>query len=208
MNAEQDKMDFVILAAGDGKRFLSADSSTRRAKQFQHLAGRMVLLHSLDTISKWPSCGQIVIVLPQDGVEVDILNSLKTAASAAPVSVRFTPGGASRSASTLNGLKALSALNPNKLVAIHDAARPSVPYQVLNELLSACIGGADGAIPSLPMTDTVKHVDKTNKVLNTVHKSALRRAQTPQAFSFDKLFHLHQTNADKAGKQREILFGE
>ena len=201
MNAEQDKMDFVILAAGNGKRFLSADPSTRHAKQFELLAGRMVLLHSLDTISQWPSCGQIVIVLPQDGVEVDILNSLKTAASAAPVSVSFTPGGASRSASTLNGLKALSALIPNKLVAIHDAARPSVPHQVLNELLSACTGGADGAIPSLPMTDTVKHVDKTNKVLNTVDRSALRRVQTPQAFSFDKLFRLHQTNADKAGKQ-------
>ena len=201
MNAEQDKMDFVILAAGHGKRFLSADPSTRHAKQFELLAGRMVLLHSLDTISQWPSCGQIVIVLPQDGVEVDILNSLKTAASAAPVSVSFTPGGASRSASTLNGLKALSALNPNKLVAIHDAARPSVPHKVLNELLSACTGGADGAIPSLLMTDTVKHVDKTNKVLNTVDRSALRRVQTPQAFSFDKLFRLHQTNAEKAGKQ-------
>jgi len=201
MNAEQDKMDFVILAAGHGNRFLSADPSTRHAKQFELLAGRMVLLHSLDSISQWPLCGQIVIVLPQDGVEVDILNSLKTAASAAPVSVSFTPGGASRSASTLNGLKALSGLIPNKLVAIHDAARPSVPHKVLNELLSACTGGADGAIPSLPMTDTVKHVDKTNKVLNTVDRSALRRVQTPQAFSFDKLFRLHQANADKAGKQ-------
>ena len=72
MNVEQDKMDFVILAAGDGKRFLSADPSTRHAKQFELLAGRMVLLHSLDTISQWPFCGQIVIVLPQDGVEIDI----------------------------------------------------------------------------------------------------------------------------------------
>ncbi len=201
MNVEQDKMDFVILAAGDGKRFLSADPSTRRAKQFQLLAGRMVLLHSLDSISQWPSCGKIVIVLPQHGVEVDILNSLETAAKAATVPVSFTPGGASRSASTLNGLKALSALIPNKLVAIHDAARPLVPHQVLNELLSACTGGADGAIPSLPITDTVKHVDKTNIVLHTVDRSALRRVQTPQAFSFDKLFRLHQTNADKGVKQ-------
>ena len=201
MNAEQDKMDFVILAAGNGKRFLSANPSNRLAKQFELLAGRMVLLHSLDTISQWPFCGKIVIVLPQNGVEVDILNSLKTAASAAPISVSFTPGGASRSASTLNGLKALSALIPNKLVAIHDAARPFVPHQVLNELLSACTGGADGAIPSLPMTDTVKHVDETNKVLDTVDRSTLRRVQTPQAFSFDKLFRLHQTNADKACKQ-------
>ena len=201
MNTEQDKMDFVILAAGDGKRFLSADPSTRRAKQFQLLAGRMVLLHSLDTISQWPSCGRIVIVLPQDGVEVDIMNSLETAARATTVPVSFTPGGASRSASTLNGLKALSALIPNKLVAIHDAARPLVPHQVLNDLLSACAGGADGAIPSLPITDTVKHVDKTNKVLHTVDRSALRRVQTPQAFSFNKLFRLHQTNVDKGGKQ-------
>ena len=201
MNVEQDKMDFVILAAGDGKRFLTANSSSGRAKQFELLAGKMVLLHSLDAISQWPYCGQIVIVLPQDGVEIGILHSLETAASAASVSVSFTSGGASRSASTLNGLKALSALIPNQLVAIHDAARPCVPHQVLNELLSACTGGADVAIPSLPVTDTVKHVDKTNKVLNTVDRSALRRVQTPQAFSFDKLLRLHQTNADKDGKQ-------
>ena len=69
MNAGQEKMDFVILAAGGGKRFSSANPSSRRAKQFELLAGRMVLLHSLDTISQWPSCGQIVIVLPQDGAD-------------------------------------------------------------------------------------------------------------------------------------------
>ena len=103
--------------------------------------------------------------------------------------------------STLNGLKALSALTPNKLVAIHDAARPFVPHHVLDNLHAACVSGADVAIPSLPLTDTVKHVDHTNTVLDTVDRNTLRRVQTPQAFSFDKLFRLHQANADKGGKQ-------
>ena len=200
MNAVQEKMDFVILAAGEGKRFLSADPSERCAKQFQQLAGRMVLLHSLDAISQWPSCGQIVIVLPEAGVEDKILNRLKTAAMAAPVSINFASGGESRSASTLNGLKTLSALRPSKLVAIHDAARPFVPQQVLDNLYAGCMSGADAVIPSLPITDTVKRVDQTNIVLNTVDRGALRRVQTPQAFAFDKLFRLHQTNADKGGK--------
>lgn len=201
MRVAQNKMDFVILAAGDSKRFLSTDPSARRAKQFQLLAGRMVLLHSLDAISQWPSCGQIVIVLPEAGVEDEILNHLERAGRDTSVSVSFTSGGASRSASTLNGLNTLSKLKPNKLVAIHDAARPFVPQQVLDNLQAACENGADGAIPSLPMTDTVKHVDQTNTVLETVDRSALRQVQTPQAFSFDKLFHLHQINADKKGKQ-------
>ena len=201
MSAAKNKMDFVILAAGDGNRFLSADSSPRRAKQFQLLAGRMVLLHSLDAICKWPSCGQIVIVLPEAGVEDDILNCLEREARTIPISVNFTSGGSSRSASTLNGLRALSALTPHKLVAIHDAARPFVPHQVLDDLHAACANGADGAIPSLPITDTVKHVDQTNTVLDTVDRSTLRRVQTPQVFSFDKLFRLHQSNANKNGKQ-------
>jgi len=201
VNAVQDKMDFVILAAGESNRFFSTDPSSRHAKQFQLLAGKMVLLHSLDAISQWPSCGQIIIVLPKTGVENKILNYIETAARAAPVSVNFTSGGSSRSASTLNGLKALYALSPSKLVAIHDAARPFVPHQVLDNLHAACASGADAAIPSLPVTDTVKRVDQTNTVIDTVDRSALRRAQTPQAFSFDKLFRLHKTNADRGGKQ-------
>ena len=188
MNAMQDKMDFVILAAGYGNRFFSTDSALRHAKQFQLLAGKMVLLHSLDAISQWPSCGQIVIVLPETGIENNILSYLEKAARAAPVCVNFTSGGSSRSASTLNGLKALSALTPNELVAIHDAARPFVPHQVLDNLHAACASGADAAIPSLPLTDTVKHVDQSNTVLDTIDRSTLRRVQTPQAFSFDKLF--------------------
>ncbi len=201
MNALQNKMDFVILAAGSGNRFFSANPTFRHAKQFQLLAGKMVLLHSLDAISQWPYCGQIVIVLPEIGLENNILNNLETAARAAPVSVNFTSGGSSRSSSTLNGLKALSALTPNKLVAIHDAARPFVPHQVLDNLHAALKSGADAAIPSLPVTDTLKHVDKTNTVLDTIDRSTLRRVQTPQAFSFDKLFCLHKLNADRGGKQ-------
>ena len=201
MNNVQDKMDFVILAAGDSNRFLSTSPSVRRAKQFQLLAGRMVLLRSLDTISQWPNCGQIVIVLPETGIENEIQNHLERAARTTPVSVNFTSGGASRLASTLNGLKTLSSLTPNKLVAIHDAARPFVPHQVLDDLHAACESGADGAIPSLPMTDTIKLVDQSNIILDTIDRNALRRVQTPQAFSFHKLFHLHQTNADKKGKQ-------
>ena len=201
MNIVQDKMDFIILAAGNGNRFLSADLSARRSKQFQLLAGRMVLLHSLDAISQWPSCGQIVIVLPEASVENDILNYLEREAKEIPVSVFFASGGASRSASTLNGLKTLSKLTPNKLVAIHDAVRPFVPHQVLDDLYAACAGGADAAIPSLPMTDTVKHVDQTKTVLNTIDRGTLKRAQTPQAFLFDKIYRLHQENADKRGKQ-------
>ena len=88
----------------------------------------------------------------------------------------------------LEWFEALSALTPNELVAIHDAARPFVPHHVLDNLHAAFANGADAAIPSLTVTDTVKHVDNTNTVLDTIDRSTLRRVQTPQAFHLINFF--------------------
>ena len=195
MAATDIKMDFVLLAAGQSRRFSAGKPSAGQAKQFQLLAGKPVLLHSLEAISTWPRCGQIVVVLPEEGIAADITTLLEQAAASAPAPVHFTTGGPTRTASTVNGLCALAMSEHSADVAVHDAARPFVPHQVLDALLAARTGGADGAVPALPITDTVKLIDDAEAVLSTVDRTTLRRVQTPQAFSFDTLLALHEAFA-------------
>ena len=199
MTAADLKMDFIILAAGQSRRFSENTPSAGPAKQFQQLSGKLVMLHSLEAISIWPQCGRIIIVLPEGGVDETVTKQLNQAASRCPVLVDFTSGGPTRTASTLNGLKALSESEHNTIVAVHDAARPFVPHHVLDALFAALKTGADGAVPALPMTDTVKQVDRTQTILSTVDRTSLRRVQTPQAFAFDTLLQLHEAFASGDG---------
>lgn len=195
------KMDFVILAAGQSRRFSANNNSAGPAKQFHLLSGKPVLLHSLEAISSWPHCGHIVMVLPESGLDEATDQQLNQAAAEAPVPVHFTTGGPTRTASALNGLRALAQTEHNMDVAVHDAARPQVPHQVLDALLAARAGGADGAVPGLDINDTVKQIDDTNTIISTVDRATLRRVQTPQAFAFDTLLQLHESFAASGDDQ-------
>ena len=93
MAAPTDKMDFVILAAGQSRRFRAGDRAAAEPKQFQLLSGQPVVLHSLRAISSWTDCGQIMVVLPETGVEQVMRDQLDAAAADAPVRVHFTTGG-------------------------------------------------------------------------------------------------------------------
>ena len=114
----------------------------------------------------------------EEGVDELFTNQLKEAARSCPVPVQFTTGGATRTASTLNGLRALAEREHSASVAVHDAARPFVPHHVLDALLAARKAGADGAVPALPITDTVKQVDRKQIILSTIDRTSLRRVQT------------------------------
>lgn len=197
MAAPTDKMDFVILAAGQSRRFIADDRATAAPKQFQMLSGQPVMLHSLSAISTWPHCGQIIVVLPETGVDQAMRDQLDTAAAAAPVPVHFTTGGPTRTASTLNGLRALATGGHGTSVAVHDAARPQVPHPVLEALRLALATGADGAVPALVISDTVKQVDSQQKISSTLDRASLRRVQTPQAFRFELLLSLHENFAEQ-----------
>lgn len=126
------------------------------------LAGRPMLLWSIDALRAAPSIDEIVVALPE-GVE-------------APEGVIGVSGGAERSHSVRNALAASSG-DP---VLVHDAARPLVTV----ELIEACIAGvadADAAIAAAPVTDTVKRV-RDGVVQETLDRSALWAVQTPQVF--------------------------
>jgi 2-C-methyl-D-erythritol 4-phosphate cytidylyltransferase/2-C-methyl-D-erythritol 2,4-cyclodiphosphate synthase len=101
-----------------------------------------------------------------------------------------TPGGATRQESVLRGLESL-ADSPPARVLIHDAARPFVTRDILDRVLGA-LDDWDGAIPALPVVDTLKRADASGdgqaaSIAATVERAGLWRAQTPQGFSYPRI---------------------
>ncbi|MBX6375987.1 MAG: 2-C-methyl-D-erythritol 2,4-cyclodiphosphate synthase, partial [Acetobacteraceae bacterium] len=106
-------------------------------------------------------------------------------------------GGATRQASVRAGLEALAAsATPPRLVLVHDAARPIVPPGTIARLLEA-LEHAPGAIPAQPVADTLKRAE-AGRVVATVPREGLHRAQTPQGFRFATLLAAHRAAAGGA----------
>jgi 2-C-methyl-D-erythritol 4-phosphate cytidylyltransferase / 2-C-methyl-D-erythritol 2,4-cyclodiphosphate synthase len=107
-------------------------------------------------------------------------------------------GGATRQASVRAGLEALSARAPD-IVLVHDAARPFASAALVARGIEAVRTGA-GAVPALPIADTVKTVDAEGAVTGTIERAKLRLVQTPQAFDFGALLAVHH-RALAAGRE-------
>ncbi len=102
-------------------------------------------------------------------------------------------GGATRQASVLAGLEALSAGSPD-IVLVHDAARPFCSSGLVSRAIAAC-AQTGAAIPGLEVTDTIKRVDTAGVITGTVNRVELRSVQTPQAFAFPALLEAHRKAA-------------
>jgi len=163
----------LVVAAGSGARAGDGDP-----KQWRRLGGKPVLRWSVETLLAAGSAPVVVIIAP--GAE-----ARAAAALGGLQGWRAVPGGATRAESVRAGLAALDA-SPDDIVLIHDAARPLLPPDVIDRLLAAIEGGADGALPVLPVADTIKRgTDGVSTA--TVDRSDLWRAQTPQAFRAGRL---------------------
>ncbi|MDP2259590.1 MAG: bifunctional 2-C-methyl-D-erythritol 4-phosphate cytidylyltransferase/2-C-methyl-D-erythritol 2,4-cyclodiphosphate synthase [Caulobacter sp.] len=161
----------VIVAAGGGTR-----AGPGLAKQWRALAGKPVLRWSVEALLS-AGARQIVVVVSEDG------EPLVDTALAGLTGWRTTRGGTIRADSVRNGLAALDG-PPAEPVLVHDAARPFVTAAHVAALLKA-LDGADGAIPALPVADTLKREGEAG--LTTTSRDGLWRAQTPQAFRRDRL---------------------
>lgn len=163
----------VIVAAGTGTRFGGP-------KQYEVLAGRRVLDWSL-AAARTVADGIVLVVAP--GQETD----------PEPAADLVVAGGASRSASVRNGLAAVPA--DAAVVVVHDAARPAARAALFTAVVGAVRAGADGALPGVPVVDTVKRVDG-DVVVETLDRATLVAVQTPQAFRADVLRSAHAAGGE------------
>ena len=161
----------LIVAAGQGVR-----AGGGGPKQFTTLAGKPMIAHSHAALSRHPRIDRVLTVIGE---------GQRAALTAAVDDVASVIGGMTRRASVLAGLKAIESAGGARAVLIHDAARPFVPDAVVSRLIDA-LAVVDGAIPTLPIPDTLSREDGS-----AVERDGLYRVQTPQAFAFDKILAAH-----------------
>jgi 2-C-methyl-D-erythritol 4-phosphate cytidylyltransferase len=166
----------VLAAAGKGER-LGSD----RPKAFARLGGRPLLAESLERLDGSDWIDQIVIAAPAEWEEPSILVAEEIVATKVHSTVT---GGETRSESVRLALEAVP--EDAAAVLVHDAARPLLPEDVIERVLTALGEGWDGAVPTLPLADTIKRVEG-DRVVETLARDALVAVQTPQAFVADVL---------------------
>jgi len=160
----------IIVAAGAGSR-----TQSKELKQFRWVAGKPMLLHSLQAFQARPDVAMVVCVLPRDYVADPPPWIFQCDTDRLLLSI----GGKHRGESVANGLEDLP---PEcEIVVIHDAARPLVSQETIGRVIDEARSG-NGAVAALPVLDTLKRVDSSGKIVVTVDRFGLWRAQTPQAF--------------------------
>jgi 2-C-methyl-D-erythritol 4-phosphate cytidylyltransferase/2-C-methyl-D-erythritol 2,4-cyclodiphosphate synthase len=168
----------LIVAAGAGTRL-----GGEVPKQYLPLGGRAVLRHSVETFLRHPAISGVrAVISPEHRALYD------GAIAGLPILPPVT-GGASRQDSVRNGLESLVELRPDR-VLIHDAARPFLTGDVIDRTLAA-LDDTPGAVVAVPVTDTLKR-GHDGRVAGTVDRSALWRAQTPQAFRYADILAAHR----------------
>ena len=167
----------IVVAAGSGSRF-----GERVPKQFLELGGLRVIDWALAAAAA--VCDGVVAVLPASHLDITLVPGIVTVV-----------GGATRSASVRAGLAAVPA--DAAVIVVHDAARPLASPELFGRVVAAVRAGAGGAVPGVPVPDTIKRVDPTDDhVIETLDRPALRAVQTPQAFSAAALRAAHAGGGD------------
>jgi 2-C-methyl-D-erythritol 4-phosphate cytidylyltransferase/2-C-methyl-D-erythritol 2,4-cyclodiphosphate synthase len=177
----------ILVAAGSGSRF-----GAETPKQFLLLSGKPVIRHAAEALAMHTALLQPV------GDAVPIEAALNGVAGCLPT----VPGGATRQDSVRAGLEALLPHAPD-VVLVHDAARPVIPAGTVPALLAA-LAESPGAIPGAPVADTLKRVVR-GVITDTVPRTGLFRAQTPQAFRFVTLLAAHRAGLTGATDDASLL---
>jgi 2-C-methyl-D-erythritol 4-phosphate cytidylyltransferase len=153
-------------------------------KQYLSLLGRPVLAHTLLRL-----CGHARIEGVWVGTAADDAHWDALAAGLRQPKVLGTfRGGETRAHTVLNGLRTLAArAQPDDWVMVHDAVRPCVRLSDIDKLIAVAMDHPDGGLLGVPVSDTVKRVDREEKIIETVPRTDLWRALTPQLFPIAKL---------------------
>ncbi len=166
----------LIPAAGSGSRM-----GAEIPKQYQLLAGRPLICHAVDVLCTHARVAQMFVVLAQDDARFRQIDGLANKARLSPLYC----GGATRSASVLNGLIAMAdVVESDDWVMVHDAARPCLTGALIDRLIDALAGETVGGLLAVPVADTLKRADANNRITATVPRENLWQAQTPQMFRY------------------------
>lgn len=160
----------VIVAGGEGTR-----AGGEELKQFRWVAGKPMLLHSVQAFMARPDVASVVVVLPQRYAGDPPPWLFQCDVDRLLVSL----GGRTRGESVANGLDDLP--DEAEIVLVHDAARPLVGEATIERVVAAVRAGRS-AVAALPVMDTLKEVDESGRIVRTVPRDTLWRAQTPQGF--------------------------
>ncbi len=192
----------ILLAAGFGQRFSQGVGQggapgviASTPKQFVPIAGRAAIRHAAEALH---SAG---VILQPVGDATAISVALSGLPHRPPV-----PGGAERQHSVRAGLEALASHpdGPPDIVLVHDGARPIIPAGTI-AALHAALADHHGAIPAIPVADTIKRAGNDTIITETVPRAGLFRAQTPQAFRFATLLAAHRAASGEAATDDAAL---
>ena len=162
----------VVVGAGRGTRFGGL-------KQYEEIGGSRIIDRSVSAARAAGS--QVILVVPVEDAERE----------------GGVAGGESRAESVRAGLAAVP--DDAEIICVHDAARPFASVALFERVIAAVRAGADGAVPGMPVSDTIKvvrSVDGELEVASTLERSTLSAVQTPQAFRADVLRAAHAGGAD------------
>lgn len=173
----------LVVAGGGGIR-----AGGGIPKQYRLIGGEPVLRRSLRLFTDHHEIGAVqAVIRPED------LPEYEAASRDLPKCLPAAPGGATRQASVRAGLESL-AVAPPRFVLVHDAARPFADSDLIGRAILAVREHA-AAIPAIPVTDTIKRVDASGRIVANIERSELRAVQTPQAFRFEELLAAHRKAA-------------
>ncbi|NIN11535.1 MAG: 2-C-methyl-D-erythritol 4-phosphate cytidylyltransferase [Gemmatimonadales bacterium] len=166
----------LIAAAGSGDR-----AGGGEPKQFRTIAGVPMLLRAVRPFAMHPRVRRIVVALPPRFAA----EPPPWLATVAGERLLVVEGGATRAASVRAALAALE--QGCRIVLVHDAARPFVSLETVDAVIATAAGGV-AAVPAVPVSDTLKRADpSTSRIVETVDRTGLWHAQTPQGFPRDML---------------------
>ena len=167
------KLSAIVAAAGTGVRLES-----KTAKPYISLNNKPLLWYCLNALERSGKINNIVLISEKANINraVNLINKFKFKKVKAVVA-----GGATRSASVYNGLKALD--EDTDYVLIHDGARPFLDSSLIERCVAAVIKHK-AVICAIPCSSTIKRADKDLRVISTLDRNSLWQVQTPQVFAY------------------------